>query len=137
MTKLKRGQKLCPKCQGVNGARQCECKHCGHQMRKRKNQKQIVNDWRSLQRGDFIKVFQGSGPYYVNSEGERCYLSVPGSYMVLETDDNGICCHGIGKRNSGMNYVYMGPHRKSPVFSSIYRSPHKIEKIKTPRAFIY
>ncbi len=134
--KLKRGQKLCPKCDGVNGARQCECKHCGHQMRQRKNRTQPVHDWKDLEKGDFIKVFQGTGPYYLNSEGERSYLSVPGSYMVLDTDENGIHCHGVGKRNSGMNYVYMGPHKKSPIFSSIYRNPHKIVKIKAPRAFI-
>ena len=134
--KLKRGQKLCPKCGEVQAARQCECKHCGYQMRQRKSKTQTIHDWTELEKGDFIKVFQGTGSYYLNSEGDRVYLSVPGAYKVYSTDENGIHCYGVGKRNSGMNYVYMGPHMRSPVFSSIYRNPHKIVKIKAPRAFI-
>ena len=65
--KLKRGQKLCPKCGEVQAARQCECKHCGYQMRQRKNKTQTVHDWTELEKGDFIKVFQGTGSYYLNS----------------------------------------------------------------------
>ena len=90
--KLKRGQKLCPKCGEVQAARQCECKHCGYQMRQRKSNTQTVHDWTELEKGDFIKVFQGTGSYYLNSEGDRVYLSVPGAYKVYSTDENGIHC---------------------------------------------
>lgn len=128
--KLKRGQKQCPKCEGINAARQCACKHCGYEFRKRKNADLEVEDWSSLVRGDYIKVYQGSGSYYYNSDGERTYLADAGPYLVQGKDNKGLMCFGIGKRNYGFAYVYMGPEETSPVFGQIRRSPHKISLLK-------
>lgn len=130
--KLTRGKKLCPSCQEINGARKYECENCGHVFRERK----VVNNeclWYELVKGDQIKVYQGYGSYYVNSNGERVYLTDSGPYLVESVDEFGIKAFGIGKTNYGFTYIYMGPECKSPIINSIFRCPHKITKINVNR----
>ena len=137
--KLKRGQKLCKNCNQINGARAHVCKHCnsefdirvkGSKVIKRKKIKQYVPiEWNTLQKGDKIKVIGRSGNYYINSEGEKTYLSDPGVYSVQAIDDNGITVYGT---DNGFGYIYMGkeePHKEIP---NMYRSPHKIVKVNAP-----
>lgn len=134
---LKRGQKQCVECGGVNASRQRVCKHCGYTFyqTKRKNTPQDV-DWRELESGDFIKVIQGSGPYYFNEYKEKVSISYSGVFRVCDKDDYGLICFGVGKNNTGTAYIYMGDSKKSNIFGSVYREPHKILKIKPPRVFL-
>lgn len=137
--KLKRGQKLCKNCNQINGARAHVCKHCNTDfevrakgnkfVKPRKLKKYVPIEWNTLQKGDRIKVIGRSGNYYINSAGERTYLSDPGIYSVQGIDDSGITVYAS---DSGFGYIYMGkeePHKDIP---NMYRSPHKIVKVNTP-----
>lgn len=121
-----RGKKVCSHCNVVNGVRSFECKNCGQAFKMRKGPKGIrkkrIEDFKTLKKGDWIKVVGGSGPYYTDEYGERSYMVDRGKYKVSHTDDNGI--HAYGK--TGYNYLYMGESCPSPILESITRNPCKI-----------
>lgn len=138
--KLKRGQKLCKNCNGINGARSHVCKHCNADFvtksksdspakpKKVKIKKyEEIEDWRSLERGDRIKVVGRSGNYYLGSNGERQYLTDMGVYTVQDKDDLGLRVY-----DGGYGYIYMGPEVPSETVPNMYRSPHKLLKVNTP-----
>jgi ribosomal protein L40E len=137
--KLKRGQKLCKKCNGINGARSHVCKHCNTEFTiganaknkpakiKKTKKYEEIEDWRSLKRGDRVKVVGRSGNYYVNNDGERQYLTDMGVYTVQEIDDLGLRVY-----DGGYGYIYMGPEVASDTIPNMYRSPHKLLKVNTP-----
>lgn len=139
--KLKRGQKLCKKCNGINGARSYVCKHCNNEFNpsvsknkfksvKKKNKKYSRVEWRSLVAGDRIKVFKGGGNYYMNDNGEKIYMSKPGVYTVQSIDSNGIVVYS--SKYGGFGYIYMEEETQSPSIENYYRSPHKIAKVNIP-----
>lgn len=140
--KLKRGQKLCKNCNGINGARSHVCKHCNAEFKKgetttnnkkdkplktRVKKYEEITDWTSLKSGDRIKVIGRSGNYYVNSDGERQYLTDAGLYTINDVDALGLHVY-----NGGYGYIYMGPEVQSQVIPNMYRSPHKIVKANIP-----
>ncbi len=140
--KLKRGQKLCSNCNNINGARAHVCKHCNTEFvskgattknklkRKRKEKKfNFIEDWKSLNSGDRIKVVGRSGNYYIGENGERQYLTDAGIYIVKSRDDKGLVVYG---NEGGFGYIYMGPEVKSEWVPNMYRSPHKILKVNIP-----
>jgi hypothetical protein len=88
--------------------------------------KKRIDDFKSLSKGDWIKVVGGSGPYHTDRDGERTYLVERGKYRVEDTDNLGI--HAYGK--TGYNYLYMGERCASPMLDSITRSPCKILLLK-------
>ena len=137
--KLKRGQKLCKNCNKINGARAHTCKHCNSEfvsgatsknkpvkIRKTKKYEEI-NDWASLKNGDRIKVVGRSGNYYLNSDGEKHYLTDAGIYTI-----QGIDASGLHVYDGGYGYIYMGPEVPSDTIPNMYRSPHKILKANIP-----
>ena len=157
----KRGQKVCKSCQGINGVRSFNCKHCGAAFDSKSKQitvaKQVMQedretlaalaktknkrvkrvkrvkqfeeiaDWRTLERGDRVKVVGRSGNYYTGEDGERRYLIDPGTYTVYQHDENGLIVY-----DGGFGYIYMGPEQESVVGPSVRRSPHKLYKVNTP-----
>jgi hypothetical protein len=137
--KLKRGQKLCKNCNGINGARAHVCKHCNTEFKAgavskskpvkiRKTKKyEEVEDWTSLKAGDRIKVIARSGNYYVKADGERQYLTDGGLYTISDIDSLGLHVY-----DGGYGYIYMGPEVPSQVIPNMYRSPHKIVKANIP-----
>ena len=139
--KLKRGQKLCKNCNGINGARSHTCKHCSHEFHisKNKNPEKIKKkkklkkyqsiDWKTLVKGDKIKVVGRSGNYYVNSNGDKQYLTDSGIYTIYSHDDNGLVVYGT---NNGFGYIYMGLEQPSNLIPNMFRSPHKIYKVNIP-----
>lgn len=137
--KLKRGQKLCKNCNHINGARAYVCKNCntefpiGRQAKnkfKRKKVKKFEDiDWKSLVVGDRIKVIGRSGTYYINSEGDKMYMSDPGIYTIQDIKEDGLVVHS---RNGGFGYIYMGKEEVSEFIPNMYRCPHKILKVNTP-----
>ena len=128
--KLGRGKKVCVHCNEINGVRSFECKNCGQAFKMKKPPKGIrkkkVEDFKSLQRGDWIKVVGGSGPYYTDRDGEKHYMVDRGKYIVEYTDSEGIHAYG----ETGYNYLYMGKRCPSPMLDSITRSPCKIMLLK-------
>lgn len=139
--KPKRGQKLCKNCNNINGARSYVCKHCNHEFIskpaknkfkkfKKKNKKYLKIDWKSLVRGDKIKVFKGGGNYYVNDMGEKVYMSRPGVYTIHTVDDNGLIVYS--NQQGGFGYIYMGKEVMSSTVENLYRSSHKIAKLNLP-----
>ena len=136
--KLSRGQKLCKHCKTVNAARSHKCKNCGKFfISKNTPIKNEVKDWKQLEVGQQIKIIQGTGPYYVCASesddykaGEKVYMGCKGKYEVRKITGNGLLCCGIGKNNTGIDFVYMGEKTKSSS-TGIIRAPHRIVKIRT------
>ena len=139
--KLKRGQKLCKNCNGINGARSHVCKHCnapfvknttGDHVTKTKRRKKrfkkysSIDNWQDLSRGENIKVIRGYGSYYMNENGEKQYLADGGIYSIISVDTKGLVVYG---RDGGFGYIYMGPEEQSETLPNVYRSPHKIVKV--------
>jgi photosystem II stability/assembly factor-like uncharacterized protein len=137
--KLKRGQKLCKKCNNINGARARICKHCNEEFEVRGDFKEKVNrkknknltsiDWKTLNAGDEIYFKGRSGTYTINSDGTKDYSTDKGVYKVVELKDNGFFAYG--KR--GYTFFYMGEERQSKWLPSIYNAPHKIYIKKQPK----
>ena len=139
--KPKRGQKLCKKCNNINGARAHTCKHCNEpfvsktqsKITKVKKKKpkiyETISDWKSLEKGTRIKVIARSGNYYVGSNGDRQYMSDAGIYTIQAHDNNGLIVHGT---EGGYGYIYMGPELQCESLPNMYRSPHKIVKVNLP-----
>lgn len=139
--KLKRGQKLCTKCNTINGARAYTCKHCseafeirtGKSKIKKKHVKKLEYvDWDTIQNGDRIKLLGRSGTYYINQDGERHYMSDPGIYTIVGKDAMGLRAYG----KSGYTYIYMGPEKQSPLMDNMYNAPHKILKLNVSERLI-
>jgi hypothetical protein len=133
--KLKRGQKLCNKCNTINGARAYACKSCGEAFSVKaansntkvlRKKKYMEINWHELEADDYIKVFGRSGNYYVNDMGEKSYMSHPGIYRIKNKDHQGLVVYSS---NGGYGYIYMGPEKQSDLIDNYYRSPHKIVKI--------
>ena len=132
--KLKRGQKLCKTCNKINGARSHTCKHCDSTFHsatvtKVKKKVTLVDNWKELQCGDIVKVAGRSGNYYVNSMGEKVYMSEHGIYKVMSVDKTGLVVY---RSEGGYGYIYMGPEIQSDLIDNMYRSPHTLIKVKNP-----
>jgi photosystem II stability/assembly factor-like uncharacterized protein len=137
--KLKRGQKLCKKCNNINGARARVCKHCNEDFEIRGDFKEKINrkknknltsvDWKTLNTGDEIYFKGRSGTYTISSDGTKDYSTDKGVYKVVELKDNGFFAYG--KR--GYTFFYMGEERQSKWLPSIYNAPHKIYIKKQPK----
>ena len=73
--KKKRGQKICPECNCVNGVRAFVCKKCDYEFKmkqgRRGPRKIPVKNHQSLIKGDKIRVVGGSGPFYTDINGEK------------------------------------------------------------------
>ena len=138
--KLKRGQKLCKNCNGVNGARSHTCKHCNKQfevrgdtvqrmkIKRKKKGFEKSTDWTTLSKGDIIYVNGRTGNYYIGQDGTKTYTTDKGVYTIADIKDNGLFVYG--KR--GYTYIYMGEERKSQYLDNMFQSPHKIYLKKTP-----
>ena len=140
--KVKRGQKLCKHCNGINGARSHTCKHCNAEFvvglnSKNKKQPKIkkpkkfeeITDWKSLTNGDRIKVIGRSGNYYIGENGDKQYMTDSGIYTVKNRDSDGLIVYAS---DGGWGYIYMGPEKPSDTIPNMYRSPHKIVKANIP-----
>tara|TARA_Y100000401_G_C8310261_1_gene219332 strand:- start:52 stop:477 length:426 start_codon:yes stop_codon:yes gene_type:complete len=136
--KLKRGQKICKKCNAICAARSRICKECGAAfISKNTPIKNEVKDWKSLEKGDWLKVVQGTGPYFTctrstdeGSAGDKIYMGSKGKYEVVKVVRDGIMCKGLGRKNCGLEFVYMGEKNFSE-YTGITKEPHRIVKLKT------
>lgn len=139
-TKLQRGQKICPKCKEINASRQYVCKYCKHQfVSKNTPVKNEVKNWKELEIGTYIKVVQGTGPYYISkrdtedgSAGERICMGNTGVYKVAGFAENGIHAYGASYKDSGYSFLYMGQSKRSKD-TGIYYEPHRIKKVNKRR----
>lgn len=128
--KLKRGQKLCKNCNTINGVRSYNCKSCNSPfvMSKKNSRfpkfsKRLVTDITTLEKGDKIKVLQGSGTYHIDSDGNKHYLGNPGIYTVDFIDGDTIMA--INKWGT-LEFIYMGLEKESTIMDNLIRAPHKV-----------
>lgn len=129
---MPKGKKSCKKCGALCGARAYACTECGsgftfkESIKIKKNKKFIKIDWKSLEKGDKIKV--KGGPYYLTCEQQSISMGHKGSFIVDSIDENGIKAFGIDK-NSGFCHIYMGPdvyHEDT----NIHKTKHKLIKLQ-------
>ena len=103
----KRGKKLCQNCGAEHGVRtyHCECGYDFPMKKRRKGRRKIlVDDYKTLKPDDVVIVVGGSGPYYVDSNGDRHYLVDRGKYKIVSVDHTGLLVHG----KHGYEHLYMG-----------------------------
>ena len=117
-------EKGCPDCQQRCHARLATCKKCGFVFYKKK--KSIIEDWKSLQCGDHVRVVGRSGTYYIKKDGDRIYFTDAGIYCVREVHHNGLTVMGTGRKSHGYEFLYMGNEKKSPLLGNLHNSPHKL-----------
>ncbi len=152
---MARGQKTCPNGH-ANGPRAKHCSTCNHEFAfkdktapvapvvKQKKKRgvsaatlkrhhegvRVECDWRSLVRGDRIKVMQGSGPYFPIEGGDPINMGYAGKFVVLYITKD--CIHATGNSKEGDSarcVIYMG----EPNFNEetgIQREPHRVIKLK-------
>jgi hypothetical protein len=132
-----KGSKTCPKCSAACGPRSFSCKSCGESFivkgetktpkvkitRKKKPKLQKVVDWTSLPLGTKFKLSGSSGPYWVDSQGQRTYTTQKGIYEVYSILKDGIM--SLTKEGS-FNFVYMGDTKASPNVPNLTREAHRI-----------
>lgn len=135
-----KGKKLCPACQTSCGPRSFRCPKCSHafEFDKIKKLKKDVDsvgmekdfDWRTLKKGDRIKIKSGSGPYWPSSEEgkENIPMGYHGKFTVRYVDKDGIHAVGNKKEANGHSFIYMGEPKLSK--SGLFKEPHKIVRLK-------
>ncbi len=140
---MSRGKKICKNCGISCGPRSLACPKCGIKfIFKDKSPAQILDkimgnipsktlcDYKTLERGDRIKVIQGSGPYFKSKEtGENIPMGYTGKFKVLYVDKNYI--HATGNKKEGVNarcLIYVGPPQQSQY--GVWKEPHKVVKLK-------
>lgn len=134
-----RGQKICPKCQTPTGPRAFTCKHpgCHHvfvskkdttiSAKEKRTHIGIKNfDWKSLVKGDKIKIT--NGPYFLTKDNELIPMGYRGKFVVEKIDDKGILAWGLDK-SGGIAHIYMGPETKNKE-TNVIKVAHKILKLK-------
>tara|TARA_R100000742_G_C4233662_1_gene54702 strand:+ start:166 stop:618 length:453 start_codon:yes stop_codon:yes gene_type:complete len=130
MIKKKRGQKICEKCGTPNGVRAYECKECDHPFKMKKwrkgNKKKPVEDHKTLNKGDLIRVVGGNGCHYIDKNGDRHYFTDRGKYIVSGVDNDGILSYG----KHGYQYIYMGKRKPSNLSDNTFWDRHKIILLK-------
>ena len=128
------GQKTCKSCGTTTGPRAFRCSQCntsfniqkGMARRNRGRAGEDVENWRELEKGDFIRAIAGSGPYWPCRDGDEP-MGYHGLFRIRRVQRDGILCVAVCKRNSGFCFLYMGDTMKSRA-GSILRS-HKIRKV--------
>lgn len=135
-------QKLCPKCNNKCHTKSSKCQ-CGHSFYNAKFKpeeikskpevgEKVNNSWKSLVPGDIIKSVNGYGPYWENpNNGEKTYMGSYGRFRVKEIASNGIMAISHSKdSHNQFEFIYMGEHTQSKLSENMYRSPHKLFKLK-------
>lgn len=139
-----RGHKNCSSCGFSTGPRSFRCPNCQtpfefkekgiaqlrKQLENKTEQKVVDFDWRTLQRGERIRVISGSGPYWPAS-GERqenIPMGYHGKFTVRYVDKDGIHAVGNKKEANGHSFIYMGEPKLSK--SGLFKEPHKIVRLK-------
>lgn len=136
-----RGQKTCKSCGTHTGPRAFKCPKCGEPFEFKdkvpscfKPEKgESVFDWRTLVRGDRIRVIAGSGPYYPkNSQrDEDIPMGYYGKFTVRYLDENGIHAYGNVKEGEQSHcYIFMNPEASGLSKTGMMRVPHKIVKLR-------
>ena len=130
-----KGRKVCPDCNVPTGVRSkvCPDPSCGHKFiftPKPKNplKTETIIDWKSLQKGDTLKVIQGHGPVWIDQEGEEHHVGHHGIFSVVKRQEDGLMCHGGIKGNSGTAFIYLGEEKQ--LDSGTILRPHRIQLVK-------
>ena len=150
----KRGSKACPICSALNGPRSFLCKVCGHEFLFEKLKNQV--DWKTLKKGDIIKVMSSGGPYFVTTKesfvaiknhetgkteykttqaGTRIAMNHPGIFKVHKIKSDGMVVYGKQRKNKGYVFIYMGKSTDSEHGTRM--EPHRIKKITKARQSKY
>jgi hypothetical protein len=130
---MAKGFKTCSNCGlEVKGVRTKVCPYCQTSFAfKPKALRPIKGKdikWTELQAGDIIKILQGSGPYWLNEDGEKICMGYYGKFKVKRIVDNGIEAYPYNNKiESGLCYIYMGPAVMSKYGTHL--EPHTIRKL--------
>lgn len=130
MSKKKRGTplKTCPECNTQCHARKASC-DCGFSFYKKKGSG-IVEDWKSLSKGDIVRSLYGNGPYWKDPDTEeKIYMGSYGKFTVSDVGENHIKAYESSKIGSGIHIIYMGDVKKSELCDNLYNCPHKLVSV--------
>jgi hypothetical protein len=140
-------QKECPSCNKKCHVKLSKC-NCGHLFYKAKYKPESIAKadidqgkeiggkttigWRSLVPGDIIKSVKGHGPFWVNPRnGERVYMGSYGRFKIKQVLKDGIMGVAYSKNcKNQFEFIYMGEMKQSKLTDNLYRSPHKLFRMK-------
>lgn len=119
--------KKCPECETHCHVRSSACKNCDHVFYLRKKKNQVIEDWRSLKKGDTIRSVGSNGPYWENPETmDRLYMGHYGKFIVQSVIKDGIMAVEDKRHSHCYEFIYMGKYKKSHLMDNYYNCPHKI-----------
>lgn len=135
-------QKQCPSCSAKCHVKCSKCT-CGHTFYSAKLTpvtakavkeigEKMSTSWKDLAIGDTIKSVQGYGPHWVNPKtGEKVYMGSYGKFKIRQILKDGIMVVSNSKfSNNQFDFIYMGETVKSKLTDNMYRSAHKIFRLK-------
>jgi ribosomal protein L40E len=122
--------KVCSSCNEKNPVRVRKCKKCdsafAFKVKRKKEKKEKISDWKELKQGDYIKVI--GGPVFLDKQKNEIPMGYTGTFSVMSLDKNGIIAHGIDK-SCGFCHIWMGKAGMNSC--GLLKKPHKIYKINT------
>ena len=137
MPKNKKPLKTCPECGGKCHARKSTCE-CGFVFYRKKNS--VIEDWKSLQKGDVVKSVGAKGPYWLNPETkEKTYMGSYGKFVVQDVlKDHIVVTESYTprrklSRHGGFHTLYMGKKKKSELCNNLYNCSHKLIGVSLKR----
>ncbi len=139
MAKRKKPLKTCPECGEKSHARKSTCE-CGFVFYEKKRNNKVIEDWKSLQKGDIVKSVGGNGPYWENPETkEKTFMGSYGRFVVQEVKKDYIVVtesRSVRRKLSGhggYHILYMGCKKKSDLCNNLYNCSHKLIGVSLKR----
>ena len=139
MAKKKKPIKTCPDCGEKCHARKATCE-CGFVFYEKKNRNIVIEDWKSLQKGDIVKSVGANGPYWLNPDTqEKTYMGSYGKFVVQEIGKDHIIVTESHTRRTkfsgsgGYHVLYMGSMKKSDLCNNLYNCSHKLIGVSLKR----
>ena len=139
MAKNKKPLKTCPECGEKCHARKSTCV-CGFVFYEKKNRNKVIEDWKSLQKGDIVRSVGANGPYWINPETkEKTYMGSYGRFVVQEVKKDYIVVTSApnprkrSHSHGGHHVLYMGSKKKSDLCNNLYNCSHKLIGVSLKR----
>jgi RNA polymerase subunit RPABC4/transcription elongation factor Spt4 len=129
-----KGKKKCDNCGGIIAARSLTCKHCndtsvGIKVTERAGIPDNTPSLDDLSIGEYIKIVNGSGPYYLDKvSNEKVCMGHSGVFQIKEKKEGGLLVYGATRKNGGFCFLDISNNKYNPA-TGIYTQPYRFKKV--------
>lgn len=129
-----KGKKKCENCGQIIAARSLSCKHCSDtkvdiKVTKRANFVDKTPSLDQLSVGEYIKIINGSGPYYIDRvSNEKVCMGHSGIFQIKEKKNGGLLVYGASRKNGGFCFLDISSNKYNPI-TGIYSQPYRFKKV--------